>query len=197
MRIVVICPHFAPDTAPTGTVMTRIVAELANRGHELHVVTSLPWYREHAVEDGWTGRLVRRQTTDWGSISRIHPFPAADKANLLRRAIAFIAFSIIAVPVALTAGGRPRRVDAVLAMSPPLTLGGVGALVARLRSGRAVFNIQDVFPDAAVRTGAITNRRVIAAAERLERLTYRLSDTVTVLSEDLRDNVSAKMPAER
>ena len=197
MRIVVICPHFAPDTAPTGTVMTRIVAELAHRGHELHVVTSLPWYREHAVEDGWTGRLVRRQTTDWGSISRIHPFPAADKANLLRRAIAFIAFSIIAVPVALTAGGRPRRVDAVLAMSPPLTLGGVGALVARLRSGRAVFNIQDVFPDAAVRTGAITNRRVIAAAERLERLTYRLSDTVTVLSEDLRDNVSAKMPAER
>ena len=31
MRIVVICPHFAPDTAPTGTVMTRIVAELAGK----------------------------------------------------------------------------------------------------------------------------------------------------------------------
>lgn len=197
MRIVVICPHFAPDTAPTGTVMTRIVAELAERGHELHVVTSLPWYRRHAVEEGWTGRLVRREQTDWGSISRIHPFPAADKANLLRRAIAFIAFSLIAVPVALTAGGRPRRVDAVLSMSPPLTLGGVGALVARARSGRAVFNIQDVFPDAAVRTGAITNRRIIAIAERLERLTYRLSDAVTVLSGDLLDNLTAKVPADR
>ncbi len=197
MRIVVICPHFAPDTAPTGTVMTRIVAELAERGHELHVVTSLPWYRRHAVEEGWTGRLVRRERTDWGSISRIHPFPAADKANLLRRAIAFIAFSLIAVPVALTAGGRPRRVDAVLSMSPPLTLGGVGALVARARSGRAVFNIQDVFPDAAVRTGAITNRRIIAIAERLERLTYRLSDAVTVLSGDLLDNLTAKVPADR
>ena len=81
MRIVVICPHFAPDTAPTGTVMTRIVAELANRGHELHVVTSLPWYREHAVEDGWTGRLVRRQTTDWGSISRICLLYTSDAAD--------------------------------------------------------------------------------------------------------------------
>lgn len=197
MRIVVICPHFAPDTAPTGTVMTRIVTELAGRGHELHVVTSLPWYRRHAVEDGWQGRLVRRERTEWGSISRIHPFPAADKANLLRRAIAFIAFSLIALPVALTAGGRPRRVDAVLSMSPPLTLGGVGALVARARSGRAVFNIQDVFPDAAVRTGAITNRRIIALAERLERLTYRLSDAVTVLSGDLLDNLTAKVPADR
>ena len=40
MRIVVLGPHFAPDTAPTGTVLTRIVHELAADGHELHVVTS-------------------------------------------------------------------------------------------------------------------------------------------------------------
>ena len=42
--IIVLCPHFAPDTAPTGTVMTRIVHELVDRGHVVHVVTSLPWY---------------------------------------------------------------------------------------------------------------------------------------------------------
>ena len=55
----VLCPHFAPDTAPTGTVMTRIVEELAARDHDVHVVTSLPWYRSHTVEEGWGGRLVR------------------------------------------------------------------------------------------------------------------------------------------
>ena len=49
MRLVVLCPHFAPDTAPTGTVMTRIVAELADLGHELHVVTALPWYRHQRI----------------------------------------------------------------------------------------------------------------------------------------------------
>ena len=38
LRIAVLCPHFAPDTAPTGVVMTRIVHELAALGHELHVV---------------------------------------------------------------------------------------------------------------------------------------------------------------
>ena len=45
MKIIVLCPHFAPDTAPTGTVMTGIVEGLVGRGHEIHVVTSLPWYR--------------------------------------------------------------------------------------------------------------------------------------------------------
>jgi colanic acid biosynthesis glycosyl transferase WcaI len=61
MKLVVLCPHFAPDPAPTGEVMTRIVVELAERGHELHVVTALPWYVHHAVEDGWRGRPVRRE----------------------------------------------------------------------------------------------------------------------------------------
>ena len=53
MKLTVLCPHFAPDPAPTGEVMTRIVAELADRGHEIHVVTALPWYTHHAIEEGW------------------------------------------------------------------------------------------------------------------------------------------------
>ncbi|MUH44356.1 MAG: glycosyltransferase WbuB, partial [Actinobacteria bacterium] len=52
--------------APTGVVMTRIVHELAARGHQLHVVTSLPWYREHAIDAGWGGKLWRTQQTTWG-----------------------------------------------------------------------------------------------------------------------------------
>ena len=31
MNILVLCPHFAPDVAPTGEVMTSIVVELAAR----------------------------------------------------------------------------------------------------------------------------------------------------------------------
>ena len=58
MRVVVLCPHFEPDTAPTGVVMSRIVHELASRGHELHVVTSLPWYRAHRIEPEWSGRSI-------------------------------------------------------------------------------------------------------------------------------------------
>ena len=87
--IVVLCPHFAPDTAPTGEVITRIVEEFVAAGQRVHVVTSLPWYRAHEIEDGWTGRLVRRERTAWGSIIRVHPFPGKSKSNLARRALVF------------------------------------------------------------------------------------------------------------
>jgi colanic acid biosynthesis glycosyl transferase WcaI len=197
LRIIVLGPHFAPDTAPTGRVLTRIVEELAGRGHELHVVAALPWYRRHALEPGWGGRLARREVTGWGTVTRVHPFPGRDKRDLWRRAAGFAGFSALAGWTGFGAGGWFRRADAVLAMSPPLTLGVTGRLVAWSHRAPLIFNIQDVFPDAAVETGAITNRRVIAVAGWLERISYRLADTVTVLSDDLRVNVTAKAPTTR
>jgi colanic acid biosynthesis glycosyl transferase WcaI len=64
-----------------------------------------------------------------------------------------------------------------------------------IRRGPLIFNVQDVFPDAAVETGAITNRGVIAAARWLERVSYKRAAAVTVLSNDLRDNVAGKVGA--
>jgi colanic acid biosynthesis glycosyl transferase WcaI len=189
LRIAVLCPHFAPDTAPTGEVMTRIVSELAALGHEVHVVTALPWYRTHAVEPGWDATWVQRETTPWGSVTRVNPFPGDDKRNLVRRAAGFVGFSALAGLNSLRGG----RVDAVIAMSPPLTLGLTGWATHVVRRGPLIFNIQDVFPDAAVQTGAITNRWVITAASWLERVSYHRAAAVTVLSGDLRDNVAAKV----
>ena len=193
LRIAVLCPHFAPDTAPTGEVMTRIVTELAALGHEVHVVSALPWYRRHAVETGWDGKWVRREATAWGSITRVNPFPGDDKRNLVRRAAGFVGFSALAGITSWRGG----RVDAVIAMSPPLTLGLTGWTTHLIRRGPLIFNIQDVFPDAAVQTGAITSKWIIAAARTLERVSYNRAAAVTVLSADLRDNVAAKVRMRR
>ena len=193
LRLVVLCPHFAPDLAPTGVVMTRIVTELAARGHELHVVTSLPWYRNHAIEPGWGGRLWRTEKTEWGSIIRVHPFPGKSKSNLLRRALGFIAFSYAVGIRSVHADGFPFKVDGVLAMSPPLTLGLTGWFTKIIRRAPLVFNIQDVFPDAAIQTGAISNKKIIAAAKWLERVSYQRSDAVVLLSRDLRANIANKI----
>ncbi len=193
MNLLVLCPHFAPDLAPTGEVMTQITEQLAARGHRLHVVTSLPWYVHHAVEPEWKGSVVHHEDTHWGRITRVHPFPT-DKRNIPARALGFAGFTGLSGLAALLTRSRP---DAVLAMSPPLTLGAAGWTVARAHRVPFVFNIQDVFPDVAVELGAITNPRVIAVASWLERETYLRADAVTVLSDDLRQNVAAKIAGRR
>jgi len=197
LKLLVLCPHFEPDTAPTGIIITRLVRELAARGHEVHVVTALPWYRGHRVETGWEGRRSRRERTAFGSITRVYPFPSADKRNIARRAVGFIGFCALAGFAALRAGRGGRRVDAVFVMSPPLPIGLVGWAVARVRRAPMVFNVQDIFPDAAVATGAITNPRLIALGRWLERVTYHRAAAITVLSDDLVANVVSKIRPSR
>ncbi len=190
MKLLVLCPHFAPDVAPTGEVITKIVEELAARGHRIDVITSLPWYEHHTVEPEFRGKAVRTETMSWGKVTRVHPFPT-DKRDIPRRALAFGGFSALVGGVGAVGG----RVDGVLAMSPPLTLGLTGFGVAVARRAPLVFNIQDVFPDVAIELGVLNGARVISAARWLERVSYQRADAVTVLSEDLRENVAAKLPA--
>jgi colanic acid biosynthesis glycosyl transferase WcaI len=188
MRIVFIAPHFAPDVAPTGAVATRLVHELAERGHHIEVFTSLPWYRDHRVEPGFAGMPVRVEDTPWGRITRVDPFPTTDKLNLVKRALGYAGFSTL---VGFHAARGPDA-DVVVAMSPPLTLGLAGLAAARRRHAPLVFNVQDVFPDVAIELGYLRSPRLIAVARRMERFVYDRAAAVTVLSDDLRYNVAAK-----
>ena len=189
MRLLVLTPHLHPDTAPTGVVVSAIVDGLTTGGHDVHVVTTLPWYREHRVEDGWRGRLVRRGTHGAATVTRLHPFPT-DKGNLVARALGFVGLTGLATVAGLATRGP---FDGVVAVSPPLTFGAAGWLLARRHRCPLVFNVQDVFPDVAVEVGAIRSRRAIGFFRWLERATYRRADAVTVLSDDLAANVSAKL----
>ncbi len=189
MRIQIVCPHFEPDVAPTGVVISEIVRGLVSRGHEVDVVTSLPWYAAHAVDEAWKGRIIRKETTAWGSITRVYPFPT-NKRNISARALGYGGFTALASLCSLL---ERRRPEVVMAMSPPLTLGLAAWLTSRLRRAPFVFNVQDVFPDVAVEVGAISNQGVIRLLEGLERFVYRRADAVTVLSEDLRSNVESKI----
>lgn len=168
--------------------MSAIVNHLGLLGHELHVVTALPWYREHAVEQGWEGKLVQSEDRSWGKIARVHPFPT-DKTNIAARATAFAGFTAIGLVTAVVDKFDP---DIVFAMSPPLSLGVAGWMAAKRRGVPFVFNIQDVFPDVAIETGTISSPRVISAAKRLEKFVYDHADVVTVLSKEMQRNVEGK-----
>ena len=132
---------------------------------------------------------MRTQQEPWGRIRRWHPFPS-DKGRLVARAAGFAGFTALAGADAVAAAGR---CDVVFAMSPPITLGAAGWAAAWRGRAPLVFNVQDVFPDAAVETGAVSSPRVAAAASRLERWVYRRAAAVTVLSEGMAANVRSKL----
>ncbi len=189
MNLLFLCPHFEPDLhAATGEVMSRLVHSLAERGHRIDVVTSLPWYHRHMVEPEWSGRPWRKETTEFGSIIRVWPFPT-NKTNVPARALGFVGFTALVAGAALT---LPKP-DVVLAMSPPIFLADAASTVARRWGVPFVFNVQDIFPDVAIELGALNNPKVVAWAKKHERSVYRRAEAITVLSQDQADNVRAKV----
>jgi colanic acid biosynthesis glycosyl transferase WcaI len=189
VRILAVLPHFDPDVAPTGIIASRLIVELGALGHEIDVVTSLPWYENHAVLPSWRGRPMRREATSWGHLTRVHPFPTGDKKNIPKRAVGFAAFCGLSAFVA--AAGR--HVDVAFAMTPPLPMAATGWLASVARRAPLVLNLQDIFPDVAVELGLLRGRRVIGMARSLERWSYARCAAVTVLSADMASNVAAKM----
>ena len=189
MRLLVITPHFEPDTAPTGIIVTSLVDQWVEQGHQIEVITSLPWYEKHEIENHWKGKLFRREEKESVTVTRLHPFPQ-DKNKLFRRLMSFLAFSFLAVIASLSKRGP---FDAVVVLSPPLTLGTVGKVAAVRHRCKLILNLQDIFPDVAVTLGKIKSRSSIKVLEKYEKFTYNGSDAITVLSKDLEENVNKKI----
>jgi glycosyltransferase involved in cell wall biosynthesis len=90
------------------------------------------------------------------------------------------------------AGLLTRRVDAIVASSPPLSVGSVGAALALRHRAPWVFDVRDLWPDAAVALGQLEPGALLNLAERLERRLYRSASAVTVTTEPWKADIEAR-----
>jgi len=189
MRLLVITPHFSPDTAPTGVIVTELVNSWCKKGHQVHVITSLPWYENHEVVDDWKNCFIKKTINGSVEITRVYPFPNK-KSNLFIRGLGFMGFSLLVSILSIFSKGP---FDAVYALSPPITLGTAGKVASMRHRCPLVFNVQDIFPDAAIETGVFSSKLLIRVAKIFEKISYHSSELITVLSQDMRENINGKL----
>ena len=109
-----------------------------------------------------------------------------------RRALEFGRFAAAATATVL----RLQRPDVVYATSPPLTM-ALPAIAASVRHrAPLVFEVRDLWPEAPIQMGALTNPALVRLARALERFVYRRAAHVIALSPGMRDGViAAGVPA--
>ena len=179
MRILYIHQHFCTPRGSGGTRSYEFARRWVRQGHSVRVLCgtgydeTLPANEEIDVEG------IRVCTVD---------VPYDHRMGFARRLWSFLKFSLRAVFHA----ARSRDVDVVLATSTPLTV-ALPALAARWIAQRPmVFEVRDVWPDAAVDAGVLRNPVFIWMARMLESLTYQSADRIVALSTGMRDRILRK-----
>lgn len=194
MRILLLSLYFEPDLAANAVIMTKLAQELSRLGHQVTVVTAFPHYDTNRIWETYRGALVRGEERDDMRIYRVYLYVPRRKERILGRLLNYISFNFLSTVVGLLSG----RHDVVLAPSPPLTIGLSAYVISRLRRIPYTYNVQDIYPDVAIRLGVLTNSMVIAFFKALERFVYNKAAAVSVISEGFRRNLLAKgVPPEK
>jgi glycosyltransferase involved in cell wall biosynthesis len=193
MRVGILTQYFPPEMGAAPTRLSELARRLRERGHEVHVLTSMPSYPLGKVYPGYGG-VWRREDVDGVDVMRAWSRPSLS-TRIVPRTLSYLSF---AASSALFGALRLPRLDVLVTESPPLPLGPSGYLLSRLRRARFVLNVSDLWPESAVLLGVLDpDGRTTRLAYRLESFCYRRAWRVSGQSREIRENIELRYPGVR
>jgi len=186
MRVLFINQFFPPEIEPSAAKVHDLACKLAERGHQVTVVTGFPNYPSGVIPVEYRQKLFKSEVRDGVKILRTFLIPAPNR-GVLRRMMNQSSFLVSAILRGLSSD----RPDAIVTSSPPLETGLAGYMLSRVKRVPFIFEVRDAWPEAAVVLGVIHNRTVITVAEALERFLYRQASRVIAVTQGVQAHVIA------
>ena len=172
---------FPPDGVSTAQIVGDLALDLQSRGHDVTVVTTTPHYNRDDIARArqpltrFWGRLLQR--SEYSGIITYHILVPQKGRSVVLRLFGWAVFHVMST---IVSARLVRRPDVILAPSPPLTIGENAWVIGLLRRCPYIYNVQEIYPDIAVKLGALQNRRAISLLLRLERFVYDHARFITV-----------------
>lgn len=174
MRILYIHQFFATRDSSLGLIRSyEFSRRWVEQGHQVTIITS-----SSRLPEEFAAKMMVDGEIDGIRVRSVR-VPYSNYMGRARRIWSFVIFMLGASWLGLTAGKH----DVVFATSTPLTVGIPGYITSVLRSEPMVFEVRDLWPEAAIQMGAIRRHGPLGIiAKGLERFLYRNSHDVIALS---------------
>ncbi|MFP6641066.1 MAG: glycosyltransferase family 4 protein, partial [Myxococcota bacterium] len=187
MRVILVSQYFPPETGGPPNRALSLARGLQAAGHEVLVVAEKPSHPEGRIWPAYKGGWVQRR--DFEDISVLYVWVLTSRRkSLWARVGNHISFMILALAALIFERGP---FDVVLSTSPPLFVGVVGWLTARLRGAPHVLDVRDLWPDIAVAMGELNKPVLIRLSRALERRLYRSANAISAVTESFCSTISA------
>lgn len=190
-RVLIHSIVFSPDGVSTAYLYNDIALGLKASGYDVVVLTTTPHY--NMVPEALAAQPMR---SVWGGLLKVSNFqgikvyhvPLKKYKSTLLRMVSFVYWHI----ASLVVGIALRRIHYVLSPSPPLTIGLISLLIAKIKGGKSIYNVQEVYPDLLINQGGLKSGWIIKLLKGLERLVYNQSAAVTTIDQTFYNQIAGR-----
>lgn len=194
MKILAISQWWQPEPA---RLVGSLMHALAERGHDIEVLTGFPNYPTGRLYPGYRMRWRQTEHLDGITVHRTPLYPSHD-ASGLRRAANYLSFGISASWIGLSRVSKP---DVVYVYHPPITAAWPAQVMRRWKHVPYVLHVQDLWPEAVTHSGMLGHRGRQVTERGLSRTVnaaYRNASRIAVITPGFKQHlVTQGVPADK
>lgn len=188
MKILVVTQYFYPETFRVNDLST----ELAERGHEVDVLTAYPQYPQCRIYDGYGFNKPYQKTWNGVNINRVKVHPRGKTPfGLLYNCYGYVR------QAGKWASKCKNKYDAVYVLGNSPVTSCLPALKYKEKFGTPVyFNLQDLWPDNVEHVMGVRNKLVLGFIDKIVDKIYNGSDKILCSSKSFVRNLTERGVAE-
>jgi glycosyltransferase involved in cell wall biosynthesis len=179
MRILYISQYFPPEAGATQTRAYEMACNWVKMGHNVSMLTEIPNHPSGIIPNEYLGKFYERSNIDGIDVLRVW-VKASPIKNFPNRLLFYVSFMFNAIFAGLFL--LRNQYDIIYASSPPLFVGGTALVLSKFKRIPLVFEVRDLWPEAAIALGELSNRLAISLTTKLEEICYQKAILVVVVT---------------
>ncbi len=179
-RVLIHSIVFSPDGVSTAYLYNDIALGLVDNGFDVVVLTTTPHY--NIIHSEFESQPLSKKmfglyyVSDFKGIQVYH-IPLKKYKSTLKRIFSFFYWHIASFILGLTL----KKISFVLSPSPPLSIGFVSLMISKIKGAKAVYNVQEIYPDLLINQGNLKSSLIINLLKKFEKFIYNKSDGVVTI----------------
>ena len=190
-RVLIHSIVFSPDGVSTAYLYNDIALGLVDNGFDVVVLTTTPHY--NLIESELVKQPIVKKLfglyyqSDFKGIQVYH-IPLKKYKSTVKRLMSFVYWHILSLFI----GFSIKKINFVLSPSPPLSIGFISLLIAKLKRAKSVYNVQEIYPDLLINQGSLKSPIIINLLKLFEKFIYNHSSAVTTIDEVFYSTISSR-----
>ncbi|RVT99763.1 colanic acid biosynthesis glycosyltransferase WcaI [Mucilaginibacter limnophilus] len=190
MRILVFGINYAPELTGIGKYTGEMCEWLASHGHEVNMITAMPYYPEWSVHSSHKGKWWHTEKINGVKVHRC-PLYVPKEVSSMKRIIHEFTFLLSSL-VYWFKFLFGQKQDVVMCIVPAFHLGFMSLLYSKIRGVKMIYHVQDLQVDAARQLDLIKNKTFLNLLFKMEYFILKHSNYVSTISKGMLNKILQK-----